>query len=113
MILKTTLGLVMAVAAMQAYAVDLSGVPQNCQAPLAHDMEMSSIPYLLDLGPNAARITSIKTEGGTPAYEYLPGLYKIDCYITVRWSNGTIDYFHKFSMWEDRYGGLKGTYSQR
>lgn len=93
--------------------VDLTGIPQNCQAPLARDMEMTNIPYLLDLGPNPARITSIETIGGTPAYEYMPGQYKIDCYLTVHWSNGTIDYGYKFSMWEDRYGGLQGTYSQR
>lgn len=95
-----------------AHAVDLSGIPQNCQAPLAHDMEMANIPYLLELGPNAARIRSIETATGTPAYEYYPGLYRIDCYITVRWSNGTVDYMHKFSMWQDKYGGLKGSYSQ-
>lgn len=96
-----------------AHAVDLSGIPQNCQAPLAHDMEMANIPYLLDLGPNAAAITRIETMGGTPAYEYWPGRYKIDCYLTVHWSNGTVDYGHKFSMWQDKYGGLKGSYSQR
>lgn len=90
-----------------------AGIPQNCQAPLAHDMEMSNIPYLLDLGPNAAQIKSIESVAGTPAYEYLPGSYKIDCFITVHWSNGTTDFMYKFSMWEDRYGGLKGTYSQR
>jgi len=88
-----------------------AGIPQNCHTPLAHDMEMANIPYLLDLGPDAAHIKSIETVTGVPAYEYLPGLYRIDCYITVRWSNGAIDYMHKFSMWEDRYGGLKGTYS--
>lgn len=90
-----------------------AGVPQNCQAPLAHDMEMSNIPYLLELGPQSAKITRIENVAGTPAYEYLPGLYKIDCYVTVHWSNGTVDFMHKFSMWEDRYGGLKGTYSAR
>ena len=55
----------------------------------------------------------IKNVGGTPAYEYYPGLHRIDCYITVRWSNGEVDFMHKFSMWEDRYDGIKGTYSQR
>lgn len=93
-----------------AYAFP-TGIPQNCQAPLAHDMEMANIPYLLDLGQGASQIKSIQTVAGGPAYEYLPGLYRIDCYITVRWSNGVIDYMHKFSMWEDRYGGLKGSYS--
>ncbi|MDP9651729.1 hypothetical protein [Paraburkholderia caledonica] len=96
-----------------AHAVDLSGIPQNCKAPLAHDMEMANIPYLLELGENAARVTSIQTLGGTPAYEYYPGLYRIDCYITVHWSNGTVDYAHKFSMWQDKYGDLRGSYSQR
>ncbi|MDR6421268.1 hypothetical protein J2801_003556 [Paraburkholderia phenoliruptrix] len=99
-------------AATTAHAVDLSGIPQNCQAPLAHDMEMTNIPYLLDLGPNAARIKSIETAAGTPAYEYYPGLYRIDCYVTVHWSNGTVDYMHKFSLWQDRYGSLQGSYSQ-
>jgi hypothetical protein len=101
-----------ALATTNAYAVDLSGIPQNCKTPLAHDMEMSNIPYLLDLGENAARITLIETIGGTPAYEYMPGQYRIDCFITVHWSNGVTDYGFKFSMWQDRYGQLKGTYSQ-
>lgn len=99
--------------ATNAYAVYPAGIPQNCKAPLAHDMEMTNIPYLLDLGSRAAKISSIETLGGTPAYEYLPGLYRIDCYLTVHWSNGAVDYGYKFSMWEDRYGGLKGTYSPR
>lgn len=107
-----TLALLAALSASTAYAFP-SGIPQNCKAPLAHDMEMTNIPYLLELGPNAARIMSIETIGGTPAYEYLPGQYKIDCYITVHWSNGTVDFMHKFSMWEDRYGELKGSYTQR
>lgn len=98
---------------ISAHAVDLSGIPQNCEAPLAYDMEMRNIPYLLELGPNAAHITSIKTIGGTPAYQYMPGLYRIDCYLTVYWSNGTVDYGHRFSMWQDRYDGLKGSYTQR
>jgi hypothetical protein len=97
---------------INAHAVDLAGIPQNCQAPLAHDMEMENIPYLLDLGQNAARITLIETIGGTPAYQYAPGQYRIDCFITVHWSNGVTDYGFKFSMWQDRYGQLKGTYSQ-
>lgn len=96
-----------------AHAVDLSGIPQNCQAPLAHDMEMANIPYLLELGENAAHIKSIETIGGTPAYEFMLGQYRIDCFLTVRWSNGATDYGYKFSMWEDKYGGLKGSYSQR
>ena len=100
-------------AATNAYAVDPAGIPQNCKAQLAHDMEMTNIPYLLDLGSRAAKISSIETLGGTPSYEYLPGLYRIDCYLTVHWSNGAVDYGYKFSMWEDRYGGFKGTYSQR
>lgn len=89
-----------------------AGIPQNCKAPLAHDMEMSNIPYLLDLDERAARISLIETMGGTPAYEYLPGLYKIDCYVTVHWSSGATDYGYKFSVWEDQRGGLKGSYSQ-
>jgi hypothetical protein len=105
--------ILLAMLATNANAVDPSGIPQNCQAPLAHDMEMANIPYLLDLGPSAARIESIETAAGTPAYEYYPGLYRIDCYITVHWSNGTIDYMHKFSMWQDRYDGLKGSYTRR
>jgi len=96
--------------ASNAYAFP-AGVPQNCQAPLAHDMEMANIPYLLDLGEGAAHIKSIETVAGVPAYEYLPGLHRIDCYITVRWSNGAVDHMHKFSMWEDRHGGLQGSYS--
>jgi hypothetical protein len=88
-----------------------AGVPQNCEAPLAHDMEMANIPHLLDLSPHAATIKSIETVTGTPAYEYMPGNYKIDCFITVHWSNGTTDFMYKFSMWEDRYGGLQGSYS--
>lgn len=99
-------------ATTNAYAVDLAGIPQNCKAPLARDMEMTNIPYLLDLGGSAAKISSIETLGGTPAYEYFPGLYRIDCYLTVHWSNGAVDYGYKFSVWEDRYGGLKGAYSQ-
>jgi hypothetical protein len=98
--------------ACQVHAVDLSGVPQNCQAPLARDMEMTNIPYLLDLGENSAKISRIENVAGVPAYEYLPGLYRIDCYITVHWDNGAVDYMYKFSMWEDRHGGLKGSYSQ-
>lgn len=96
---------------VSANAIDLAGIPQNCKASLARDMEMANIPYLLDLGRNAAHIISIEQIAGTPAYEYLPGLYKIDCFVTVHWSNGTVDYMHKFSMWEDRYGGLEGSYS--
>jgi hypothetical protein len=107
-----TLAFLAALSASTAHAFP-AGIPQNCQAPLAHDMEMTNIPYLLELGPNAAQIKSIDTVVGVPAYEYYPGLYRIDCYITVHWSNGTVDYMHKFSMWEDRYGGLKGTYSER
>jgi hypothetical protein len=95
-----------------AQGVDLAGVPQNCRAPLANDMEMSNIPLLLDLGESAAKISRIETIGGTPAYEYWPGFYRIDCYITVHWNNGTVDYGYKFSMWEDRHGGLKGAYSR-
>lgn len=102
-----------AIFSANANAVDLAGIPENCQAPLAHDMEMANIPYLLELGPNAARIKSIETATGTPAYEYYPSLYRIDCYITVHWSNGTVDYMHKFSMWQDRYDGLKGSYTRR
>jgi len=94
-----------------AHAVDLSGIPHNCQAPLAHDMEMTNIPYLLELGANSARITSIQTLGGTEAYQYAPGLYRIDCSLIVHWSNGTTDYGYRFSMWQDRYDGLKGNYS--
>lgn len=105
--------MLLAMFSASANAVDPSGIPQNCQAPLARDMEMANIPYLLELGPNAARIQSIETAVGTPAYEYYPGLYRIDCYITVHWSNGTVDYMRKFSVWQDRYGGLKGSYSAR
>lgn len=100
-------------AVTNAQNVDLAGIPQNCGAPLAHDMEMTNIPYLLDLGSRAAKISSIETLGGTPTYEYFPGLHRIDCYLTVHWNNGAVDYGYKFSMWEDRYGGLKGAYSQR
>ena len=107
------LAIIAAFLSANAHAVDLSGIPQNCKAPLAHDMEMEIIPYLLDLGPNAAHITSIETVGGTQAYEYLPGQYKIDCYINVHWSNGVMDFMYKFSIWQDKYGGLKGSYSQR
>jgi hypothetical protein len=105
--------IIAALLSANANAVDLAGIPQNCKAPLAHDMEMTNIPYLLDLGGNAARITSIETIGGTPAYQFLPGQYRIDCYLNVHWSNGAVDYGYKFSMWQDKYDGLKGSYSQR
>lgn len=93
-----------------ASATDLSGIPQNCEAPLAHDMEMTNIPYLLELGPNAAHITKIDTIGGPDAYQYAPNLYKIDCAITVHWSNGAVDMAYLFSAWQDKYDGLKGYY---
>ena len=89
------------------------GIPENCQAPMAHDMEMTNIPYLLDLPDSAAHISKIDTLGGTPAYEIFPGRYRIDCYLNVHWSNGTVDYGYRFSVWEDRYGDVKGTYGRR
>ncbi|CAB3742670.1 hypothetical protein LMG22037_06621 [Paraburkholderia phenoliruptrix] len=109
--MKRFIGPMMFLTAGTVYAVDLSGIPQNCQAPLAHDMEVANIPNLLELGANAARIISIKTLGGTEAYQYAPGLYRIDCSLIVHWSNGTTDYGYRFSMWQDKYGGLKGSYS--
>ena len=93
-----------------AHAEDLLGIPQNCEAPLAHDLEMRNIPYLLDLGPNAARITQIETIGGPDAYQYALNLYRIDCAVTVHWSNDTIDRAFLFSVWENRYGEVEGSY---
>lgn len=90
--------------------VNLAGVPQNCDAPLAHDMEMQAIPQILQLGDGAAHITKIDKLGGTPAYLYTLGKYRIDCYLVVHWSNGTVDRGYKLSLWEDRYGSISGSY---
>lgn len=78
---------------------------------MAHDMEMTNIPYLLDLNDRAAHISKIETIGGTPAYEISQGRYRIDCYLNVHWSNGAVDYGYRFA-WEDRYGDVKGTYGR-
>ena len=97
-------------ATTSSYAVDLSGIPQNCDAPLAHDLEMANIPYLLDLGPGAARIVKIDRLNSPEAFQYAPGRYKIVCSITVHWSNGSVDMGYIFSAWEDQYGSVRGTY---
>jgi hypothetical protein len=88
----------------------MAGIPQNCGAPLAHDMEMTAIPQILRLSPQAARIKHIVPRAGADAYEYSPGFYRIDCWVDVYWSNGTVDRMAKISLWEDRYGEFQGEY---
>ncbi|WP_321913587.1 hypothetical protein [Paraburkholderia sp. J11-2] len=95
-----------------AHAADLTGIPQNCQAPLAHDLEMANIPYLLDLGPNAAHITKIDALPSSDAFQYAPNRYKIVCSVTVHWSNGNVDLGYVFSAWEDQYGSIRGSYGR-
>lgn len=92
---------------------NLTGIPENCEAPMAHDMEMVNIPHLLDISDGDAHIVEITTYGGSGAYEFEPKRYKIDCYIAVKWSNGTIDWGYKFSAWEDRYGRVLVAYSRQ
>jgi hypothetical protein len=95
-----------------AQSIDLAGVPQNCEAPMAHEMEMSNIPAVLDLGDNAARIIDIHTMSNTQAYQYYPKLYRLDCYLIVKWSNGATDYGYKFSAWENKYGQTMVSYGR-
>lgn len=92
--------------------VNLAGVPENCEASLTHDMELANIPAILDLGPGAAKITSIQTMNNQHAYQYYPGLYRLDCYVTVRWSNGQVDQFYKFSAWDTKYGQTMVSYGR-
>lgn len=94
-------------------SINLAGVPQNCEAPMAHDMEMSNIPAILDLGQDAAKIVDIHTISNMQAYQYYPKLYKLDCYLIVKWSNGTTDYGYKFSAWENKYGQTMVSYGHR
>jgi hypothetical protein len=105
---KSLLALVLLPSLACAQSVDLAGVPQSCSAPLAHDMEASNIPAILDLGAAAAKIVSIQTMNNQRAYEYYPGLRKIDCYLIVRWSNGQVDRF--YSAWNNKYGQTMVSY---
>jgi hypothetical protein len=101
---KTALALLAFPVFAHAQGLNLAGVPRSCKAPLAHDMEIANIPQILELEEGAARIASIQTLGDPGSYQYYPGLYRIDCIINVRWSNGTVDWAHKFSIWDDKYG---------
>lgn len=113
MIRKIALCLILIPALSQAQTVNLAGVPENCQAPLAHDMMMANIPAILELDEGSAHIAAIQTLGTTEAYQYQPGLYRLDCYVNVRWSNGTVDWGYKFSTWESRYGRTMVSYGHR
>lgn len=85
-------------------------IPENCKAPRMEAMEQTAIPQILEIAPDAAKIRSIRTMVGSGAYEYYPGLWRINCIITVTWSNGTVDRYFKFSVWTDRYGNYNGSY---
>lgn len=95
-----------------AYAAGPLGIPQNCDAPLAHDLEMTNIPYLLDLGPDAAHIVKIDRLDSPEAFQYAPGRYKVVCSVNVHWSNGNVDMGYIFSAWEDEYGSIRGAYGR-
>jgi hypothetical protein len=88
----------------------LAGIPENCEAPLAHDMEMSAIPQLLHIPETGAQIQKIATIGNSHAYSIEHNAERIDCKISVYWDNGTIDRNYKFSVWQDRYGRFQGSY---
>ncbi|MBR8279765.1 hypothetical protein ACSC95_06030 [Burkholderia vietnamiensis] len=106
--MKLIVGMTVLLCSLGAHAA--ATIPDDCKAPRMDAMERAAIPQLLDLEPGTAQIRAIHTIGGSGAYEYQPGLWRIDCWIDVTWSNGTVDRDFKFSAWTDRYGGYKGAY---
>jgi hypothetical protein len=87
-----------------------AGIPENCMAPMAHVEEMENIPAILNLGPGAAKIVSIKTPFNLKANLIGKDAYRLMCPITVTWSNGRVDYGYTFLIWNGDYGQIMVDY---
>lgn len=89
----------------------LNEVPTSCKSAYMEQIEKINIPNILGLTDNDASIVEIiPAAAATSYYQYVPGLYKINCFITVVWSNGNTDSFYEFSAWQNQYDQVMVSY---
>jgi hypothetical protein len=82
--------------------LDAVTIPGSCQSPFAMVDMQTQISSLLQLGNNTAQITNILAEPNLLAYQYDQTHWRIDCYITLNFSNGLVQ-TGKFSEWQNQY----------
>jgi hypothetical protein len=89
------------------------GVPENCFAPMSHDMARNGIPGLLHVSDNSLNhITDITFTKNSEAFDLGGGHYRINCKVNVKWSSGASDNGYWFSIWEDPDGELQVYYGR-
>ncbi len=93
-----------------SFAQGFIGIPENCRAPMAHDIEMASIPQLMHANTDV-HIIGIVPVGNSHAKPIGAGFYRIDCAISVWWSDGHVDESYIFSAWDGPNGSFSGRYS--
>jgi hypothetical protein len=85
-------------------------LPTSCKSAYMEQVEKANIPNIIGITNNNPSIAIIIPYSSPGYYEYAPGQYRIDCFITVQWSDGTTDSMYEFSAWQSRYNQVMVSY---